>query len=381
MHIDMDAFYASIEQLDNEELRGKPVVVGGGVRGVVSAASYEARKFGIRSAMPTGEVLRRCPHVIMVKGRMERYVELSRIVHECLNNYSPLVESASIDEAYVDATGMEKIFGTPLEMAQKIKADIYEKTKLTCSIGIAPIKFLAKIASDMNKPNGIFMITDEQMSDFLNKLLVEKVPGVGRKFHSQLTSIGIKTLADVSRLSSSFWEEKFGKAGKQLYLFAQGLDDREIVPYQDPKSESAETTLDNDTRNIDVLIKYLFVHAERVGRNLRKNNLAGRTISLKIKYSDFRQMVRQISLTNPTCSTQTIFETACGILENIKLEMPVRLIGLGVSNFDNRSQQGFLPGLNQNIENEKKRTKLDFTMDALNERYGKSTIFRGRSKI
>lgn len=212
LHVDMDAFFASIEQRDNPEYRNKPIIVGGQARGVVSTCSYEARRFGVRSAMPIFEAKRKCPQGIFISQRGRVYREVSKQIHEILQSYSPLVEMASVDEAYLDITGLYNLFGPPVEIAQKIQKEIHVKTNgLTCSIGIAPIKFLAKIASDENKPNGIFIITNETMPGFLSELSISKIPGVGKKFLEELKKLGIKKCADVLQLDKIFWKKSSEK--------------------------------------------------------------------------------------------------------------------------------------------------------------------------
>lgn len=386
MHVDMDAFYASIEQRDNPEYRNKPLIVGGKTRGVVSTCSYEARKFGVRSAMPIFEAKRKCPQGIFISPRGKVYAEVSRQIHAILQNYSPLVEMASIDEAYLDITGLENLFGTPLEIARALQDEIYTKTNgLTCSIGIAPIKFLAKIASDERKPHGIFMISYADMSGYLKELSIAKIPGVGKKFLEELKKLGMKKCADVLAIKKSFWEEKFGKAGIMLYERASGIDRREVEPYTERKSESAETTLDENVTDKAVLKMWLLVHAERVGTGLRKQNLKGRTINVKIKFADFKQITRQLTLESRTNATDTIYQNACLLLDEITLTKPVRLIGLGVSGFEELSenkQLSLFSVLEEKEETkeyiEEKRNNLDAVLDELREKYGKSAVIRGK---
>lgn len=386
LHVDMDAFFASIEQRDNPEYRNKPVIVGGQTRGVVSTCSYEARCFGVRSAMPIFEAKRKCPKGIFISQRGKIYREVSKQIHEILQNYSPLVEMASVDEAYLDITGLYNLFGSPMEIAQKIQEEIYVKTNgLTCSIGIAPIKFLAKIASDENKPNGIFIITNETMPVFLNELSISKIPGVGKKFLEELKKIGIKKCADVLRLEKIFWENKFGKAGIILFERANGIDTREVEPCTVKKSESAETTLSENVYDKKVLKKWLLIHAERIGTRLRKDNLKGRTITLKVKFADFKQITRQLTFEKRTNATDTIFENACILLDELSFSKAVRLIGIGVSCFDDDKKNkqlsllAFADKQEEQRENlEIRRSHLDAALDTLRERYGKSAVVRGK---
>ncbi len=378
--MDMDAFFASIEQLDDPSLRGKAVIVGGEHRGVVSTCSYEARKFGVHSAMPIAEARRRCPHGVYIRPRMRRYAEMSALVREAISRFSPLVEMASVDEAYLDATGLERLFGPVESLGRQLKEAVREATGgLTCSVGIAPVKFLAKIASEQRKPDGLFMLRPEDVPAFLAVLPVRAVPGVGRHFAADLAQLGVKTCGEVSRYSEEFWKRKFGKAGAALWQRAQGIDLREVVPWTPPKSESAEVTLDEDTRDRDVLRTWLMRHAERVGASLRRHGLAGRTVTVKIKYADFRQITRQTTLAHRICSTETIYDTACAILDGVELADRVRLIGVGVSGFEEGgpSQLSLMPEPKPQSE-EKRRGRLDRAVDALRERYGRDAVVRGR---
>ena len=381
MHIDMDAFFASIEQLDDPELRGKPVIVGwASERGVVAAASYEARRFGVRSAMAMVTARHLCPEGIVVPGRRARYMEFSRRIVEALAEFSPLVEQASIDEAYLDATGLEHLFGPPPVMAMALKARIQEVTGgLTCSVGVAPVKFLAKIVSDIKKPNGLFILTPGEVDAFLLRLPLGKIPGVGKQTLAQLNRLGIATAGDVRRYPKEFWEERFGKAGASIYRKAHGLGSATVTPWRPPKSESAENTFAADTLDQDILKSWLMRQAERVGASLRRHGLAGRTITLKIKYADFRQITRSKSLAEPTDSTRAIFEEACRLLDALHFADKVRLIGLGVSNFDGGSRQLPLPLGDAEIRDADARKRLDQAMDAVRERFGKNSIQRGRA--
>lgn len=381
MHMDMDAFFASIEQLDNPQLRGRPVVVGGEHRGVVSTCSYEARRFGIRSAMPVAEARRRCPHAVYIRPRMQRYAEMSALVRETIARFSPRVEMASVDEAYLDATGLERLFGPVEAMGYSLKEAVKTATGgLTCSVGIAPVKFLAKIASEQRKPDGLFLLAPEAVPAFLAALPVTAVPGVGRHFAAELASMGVKNCADVSRYGADFWQRRYGKAGAVLWARAHGEDPREVVPWSAPKSESAEVTLDEDTLDRELLRTWLLRHAERVGASLRRQGLAGRTVTLKIKYADFRQITRQVTLDRRVCSTESIYEAACAILDRLELAGRVRLVGVGVSGFEAGApeQLSLMPEKAAAGEEEKKRDKLNMAVDALRSRYGTKAVVRGR---
>lgn len=379
MHIDMDAFFASVEQKDRPELMGKPLIVGGGVRGVVSAASYEARAFGVHSAMPTWQAKRLCPQAIFVPGRMSRYAEVSRHIMRTLEQFSPTIEQASVDEAYLDATGLERLFGPVEALGKAVKKAVNEATGLHCSVGLAPVKFLAKIASDINKPDGLTIIHPADVREFLRTLPVQKIPGVGKTFDKTLDNMGVRTCGEVCAYPQEFWHRRFGKSGVMLYERAHGIDRRPLTTERIAKSESAEHTLTEDTTDRDILKKWLFRQADRVGRSVRKHGFKGRVVHLKVKYSDFTQLTRQSTLSQPTCATRTIFETACQLLDNLSLANKVRLIGLGLSGFDSQQSQLLLP-LNHNQEaqnREDQRTRLDSTLDSLTQRFGRQAITHG----
>jgi DNA polymerase-4 len=379
MHIDMDAFFASVEVLDNPELRGKPLIIGGGKRGVVSTASYEARKFGVRSAMAISEAKHLCPQGTFLIPRGRRYQEVSRLVEKTLHDFSPLVEMASVDEAYLDATGLERLFGPVEKFGMTVKTAIHDATGgLTCSVGIAPIKFLAKISSEVRKPNGLFILYPEDVPSFLDNLEVGRIPGVGKKFVQALSAIGVKTCGDVLRYPGEFWERRYGKQGLGLYERAGGIDPRHVVPFYERKSESAETTFEVDTKDRDFLRTWLLRHAERVGHSLRRHGLAGRTVTIKIKYADFKLITRQTTLSARTNSTETIYEAACQLLEAIQLENKVRLIGVGVSGFHDDKPFQLRFGQEDSVPLEVKRGRLDGALDALRDRYGKQAVVRGK---
>lgn len=377
LHLDMDAFFASVEQLDHPDLRGKAVIIGGGDRGVVSTASYEARKYGIHSAMPIFQARKLCPDGIFLPGRMRRYKEKSQEVMEILNDFSPLVEQASVDEAYLDASGLEHIFGSPKAMALCLQHKVFQQTGLTCSLGLAPVKFLAKIASDMQKPSGLTILSHTEVPAFLQKLPIGKIPGVGHQMLKKLEMLGVRHAADVSRFSVEFWQEKMGKAGRILYDRGRGIDPREVQPYREPKSESAENTFASDTCDRAVLAVWLLRQAERVGKSLRKQKLAGKTITLKLKYADFSQHTRSRTLKEPTNSTRTIYEMAIELLDESGVHRPLRLIGVGVSQFGKEERQlTLLPETPQ--ESKKRDAALDSTLDMLRDKFGSQAVVRGK---
>jgi len=373
-HIDMDAFFASIEQLDHPEWRGKPLAVGDGPRSVVSAASYEIRAFGVRSAMPVLQAKKLCPHGLFVPVRMWRYKEMSRRVMAVLQRFSPLVEQASVDEAYLDATGLERLFGPPEEFASTLRAAVKAETGLTCSVGMAPVRFLAKIASDYHKPDGQTIVRPEDVRAFLDALPVQKVPGVGGRTLETLQKLGVKNAGDVLRQPASFWQKQLGERGLWLHALAQGHDDRPVTPFTPPKSSSAENTFDKDTRDPVILRRWLLLQSDRVGADLRAQGVRGRTVILKAKFADFTQVTRSRTLPEAICDTQTIFDTAVGLLTELNPRQDLRLIGVGVSQFGDKPRQLSL------LEPEptaRPKGALDSAMDAVRGRFGKGAIIRG----
>ncbi|XPV76704.1 MAG: DNA polymerase IV [Desulfovibrio sp.] len=374
MHIDMDAFFASVEQLDNPELRGKPIAVGGdGERGVVSTASYEARKFGVRSALSGVLAKRLCPQLIFVRGRKSRYSEISGQVMAVLGEFSPVVVQASVDEAYLDVTGTENLFGTPEELAAQIKRRVFEETGLTCSVGGAPVPYLAKIASDYHKPAGLTIIHADMVDVFLQELPVGKIPGVGKKTMAILEKEGIVFATDILKKDRAYWVQKLGKGGASLWERANGRDSRELGAPAASKSVSAENTFRKDTLDMEFLDKCLLAHAERIGMDIRKKSMKGRTITVKIKYHDFRQTTRSKSLPHRTCETGEIYEMGRMLLRQQPLRGPVRLIGLGVSGFDSRAQQGTLF---QEEDKMSRAEQLDRALDSVRKKFGKKAVQR-----
>jgi DNA polymerase-4 len=375
MHLDMDAFFASVEQADNPQLVGKPVIVGGEARGVVCAASYEARRFGVHSAMPIFQAQKLCPHAFFLPVRMSRYKEVSRKVMEILRQISPLVEQVSVDEAFVDITGTQRLHGSALFLAGRIKSLVFETARLTCSIGIAPNKYLAKIGSGYHKPNGLTIIEEEQIGQFLKGLPVGKIPGVGKKTGEQLRKLGIVFAADILNYPRNYWEAKLGKWGACLYAMAAGIDDSAVVPCCAPKSVSAEHTLACDTDNRAELEKVLLSQAEEVGRELRKTKARARTVTLKIKFSDFKSITRSLTLREPCDATDILFATGQKLLADLGAVGKIRLIGIGASNFFSGPCQMRMdtPG-----QDSGKSARLDRALDELRSRYFEDIIVRGR---
>jgi len=377
-HVDMDAFFVSVEELFDPSLKGKAVVVGGrpNERGVVSAASYEARKFGVHSAMPLRTAGKMCPHAIFVDGHPERYRDCSEKVFEVLNRFSPQVEMASIDEAYLDMTGTERLHGPPLRAAHSLHEAMREATRLNCSIGVATSRLVAKISSDQAKPNGVLRVMPGQEARFLAPLDVRKVPGVGKVTEKNLHSLGIRKIGDLARFDEAFLESRFGKWGLALAGKARGLDaggwfDSEVGADTDPKSISHEHTYNEDTADDAALEATLARLSEMVGRRLRENKLHARTVQLKLRYKDFTTITRAHSLERATQIDTEIFEQARALFrKNWKAGQPVRLLGVHVSSFETA-----MPQLGLLSEDQHGRWEQALAAaDQLRDKYGESAV-------
>jgi DNA polymerase IV len=331
LHIDMDAFFASVEVHDDPSLRGKPVVVGGSSRrGVVSAASYEARAFGVHSAMPMAEALRRCPRLVVVPPRGDRYAEVSSAVFDVFHQYTPLVEGLSIDEAFLDVTGSRSLFGDGETIARRLKADIRDATGLTASAGVASCKFVAKIASDLEKPDGLTVI-DGDVAAFLAPLPIEKMWGIGPKTAPTLRRLGYATLGDLARGDPTALERALGSWGTAVRSLARGEDDREVIPDREAKSIGAECTYDVDLTTKEEIERTLLAHASRVAERLTAQRLVARAIVVKVKLSDFTLLTRRMVLPSPASDTQTLHEACRALLDRFPLDYRssrVRLTGV-----------------------------------------------------
>jgi DNA polymerase-4 len=332
----MDAFFASVEQLDNPELRGKPVAVGGsGERSVVAAASYEARKYGVRSAMPSVIAKRLCPDLIFVRHNFSRYTEVSAIIMQIFSEYTDLIEPLSLDEAFLDVTADKKNVGSATVIAKKIRNEIKAKTGLTASAGISVNKFLAKIASDINKPDGLFLIKPEDAEKFIEALAVEKFYGIGKVTAERMHKLGIHTGADLKRWELVSLVRNFGKAGVFFYDIVRGIDERSVEPDQERKSVGTELTYEKDlVTNFEVIAELYKLEKELMER-LEHSDATGRTITLKIKFSDFRQITRSKTLQNYIRDFDTLHKEVSEIRKSIKLEgTRIRLLGVTVSNLE-----------------------------------------------
>jgi DNA polymerase-4 len=337
IHIDMDAFYASVEQRDNPEYKGKPIVVGGspeGRGGVVAAASYEARKFGIRSAMPSKKAKELCPDVIFVYPRFAAYKEVSKKIREIFHRYTDIIEPLSLDEAYLDVTQDKQNIGSAIDIAKLIKEQIKEETGLTASAGVSSSKFVAKIASDLQKPDGLTFIGPSKIEAFIEKLPVEKFYGVGKVTADKMKSMGLHNGADLKKLSEEELVKHFGKSGKFFYKIVRGIDNREVHADRETKSLGAEDTFSYDLTETDEMNEELDKIALIVFERLKKYGLKGRTITLKIKYHDFKQITRNFSFPHPIGDLETIAETAKQLLSKTELDnKKIRLLGISLSNF------------------------------------------------
>jgi DNA polymerase-4 len=336
IHVDMDAFYASVEQRDHPEYRGKPLVVGGQPdgRGVVAAASYEARQFGIHSAMPSRQAYNRCPQALFVRPRFDAYKEVSRKIREIFHRYTDLVEPLSLDEAYLDVTEDKLNIGSALEIAEQIRKAIKEELQLTASAGVSINKFVAKIASDINKPDGLKFIGPSAIETFMEKLPVEKFHGVGKVTATRMKEMGLHTGADLKKLTEDQLILKFGKSGRFYYQIVRGIDHRQVQPHRETKSLAAEDTFAQDLSTMEEMEMELDRIAQLVCDRLSKKKLKGRTITLKVKYNDFKQITRNKSFIQPTGDLEIISNTAKQLLANTFTDnQQVRLLGISISNF------------------------------------------------
>ena len=378
IHLDMDAFYPAVEVLDNPELKGKPVIVGGSKeRGVVSSASYEARKFGVHSAQPIAKALRLCPQGIFLPGRMNRYRDVSIQIFEIFHRFTPLVEPLSIDEAFLDVTGLERLLGKPREIAKKIKGVVFEETGLTVSAGLAPNKFVAKIASDMDKPDGLTVVPSDKVREFLDPLPVKKMWGAGKKTQEALDRLHIRTFRDLNQTPVRILEQKFGKLGIKMHQLSMGMDEREVVTEHEVKSVGHERTFLKDIFDLEAARKELLALAEKTARRMRREKVTGKTVTLKVKYSDFKQITRAETLSASTDDSLEIYSTVCRLLKKTQVEKrSVRLLGISLSHltFLGAGEQLSLFGQG---ESSQKRKSLNIALDSLYEKHGDSSVRPG----
>ena len=395
LHLDMDAFYASVEVLDDTALRGKPVIVGGGVkRGVVAAASYEARKFGVHSSIPMTKAMRLCPHGVFLPVRMERYKEVSDRVFGIFRRYTPLVEPVSLDEAFLDVTASVRLFGPPEEIARKIRAEVRAETGLTVSAGVASSKLVAKIASDMNKPDGLTVVPRGKEQEFLEPLQVGRLWGVGETTRSALAEMGVQKIGDLAGIPEEAVVRKLGKHGAHLHRLAHGIDDREVEPEREIKSMGREETFDEDLLEILALRRQLLDIATRTAARLRSHGLKGRTVTLKVKYSDFRLVTREVTLPLGIDDGGEIFRQALTLLEKTEAgKKSVRLLGIYLSHFGgepgrdegsgqislfgHRPQPGVPAPRAPRVRDPVRTAKLNEAVDRIRGKYGEKGVRPG----
>ncbi len=384
-HADMDAFYASVEVLDNPELAGKPVIVGGNsMRGVVTSASYEARRFGVHSAMPTAQAKKLCPDAIFVGGRMSRYAEMSRAVRAVFEQFSPVIEPLSLDEAFLDLTGTQRLLGPPIEVARALKRRVREATGLTVSVGVAPIKMAAKILTDMSKPDGLLVLGPEHVLDFLHPLPVERLWGVGRVTLARLNEAGIRTIGDLARFDPARLRSRFGSFGAHLHELANGRDPRPVIGDWERKSYGEESTFEHDQALDSLeLRRVLIAHGEALARRLRADGVRARTITLKLKLARplgggrYPLLTRSMSTDSATDDGAAITRIAIQLIERVKTPDKVRLAGVQVHNLeraDTRQIRLFDPAA---LREAGRRSRLNRALDEVTRRFGEDAITRG----
>lgn len=377
LHVDMDAFYASVEQRDQPHLRGRPVIVGGiGNRGVVCAASYEARPFGVHSAMPMATARRLCPQAVFLPVRMQHYAEISKQIRSIFYSFTPLVEPLSLDEAFLDVHGCEGLFGPAPEIARQIKNRIRKETGLVASVGVAANKYLAKLASDIGKPDGFVVLEPDKVREFLAPLPVSRIWGVGKKAEQRLHDLGIRTIGQIAALPEKALSDRFGEMGRHVWQLAQGEDDRTVVPDREAKSVSTETTFPQDIGDRDVLRTCLLDLVDHLASRLRHEGIRARTIDLKIRNSDFRTVTRSTTLSEATNVTNVIWKAAADLFERslTKELLPVRLLGVGATKL---TREAVVQGTLFNDDADLQHGVLDQTIDKIRGQFGSGSIRRG----
>lgn len=373
MHVDMDAFFASVEQLDNPQYRGKPLIVGGkSHRGVVSTCSYEAREYGVHSAMPIVQAKRLCPTGIFVSGRMGRYVEVSQQMMKIFAEFSPCVEPLSIDEAFLDLSGMEHLVGDITLLGRKIKMRIKEVTGLTASVGLAPNKFLAKLGSDLRKPDGLVIISAHNAKEFIAPLPVNKIFGIGKKANEALQKIGIITIGQLAACDELYLKNILGNNTALVQNLARGIDDRPVENTREAKSIGKETTYMEDLLTQEKYHDALWDLSQQVGWRIRNSGLAGRTVTLKVKYRSFKSVTRSITTEVPVSADEDIFALVEKLIGQIKWAEPVRLLGVSVSKLVPAGE------LLLDFARDEKQQKRNAALDALKNKFGEHIIKRGK---
>jgi len=371
LHVDMDAFYASVAERDNPELKGKAVVIGMGARGVVSAANYEARKFGIHSAMPVGRARRLAPHAIFLPVDMARYQEVSEHVMEIFHSFTPWVEPISLDEAFLDVTGSQKLLGTGREIAVAIRKKVEEQEGITCSVGIAPSKFIAKLASNHCKPNGMLEITSDRILTFLHPLPIQAMWGVGPKTAEVLERLGLRTIEDIAKLPRTTLIRALGEAnGASLYELAWGRDYRDVTPEEPDRSISAAETFAQDLDNPEEILTEFLRLTERATARLRDRDLFAKTISIKVRFADFSTINRSKTLPLPIDSTHDVYDVVKGLYQGLRIERArLRLVGVSLENLSEGAPHQMLLG-----EREVGWRQAEGAMDQARARFGKGSV-------
>ncbi len=374
IHMDLDAFFVAVECLLDPALRGRPVIVGGRpeVRGVVASASYEARRFGVHSAMPTATALRLCPDCIVIGGHRERYVEYSRRIMAILGSYTPILEQVSIDEAFLDVTGTEAHYGPPGDLARTLQEQIQAETQLSASFGVATNKLVAKIASDLRKPHGIVVVPPGQEAAFLAPLPLSRLWGAGPVTQRALGRLGLRTIGDVAALAPAELSGRFGNHGAELWRAAHGISDSPVTPEQEAKSLSREETFAQDIRDAVRLRRELLRMSDAVAARLRRHNLHARTVGIKLRYGDFSTYTRQATLPEPTDSGPVIYAQALALFEALwNPARAVRLLGVGAANLCQPAHQ-----LRLFEQSDRRQAQLDAALDAIRARFGEDAIQR-----
>lgn len=375
LHVDMDAFFASVTERDHPELKGKAVVIGAGVRGVVTSANYEARKFGIKAAMPVGRAQRLAPHAIFIPPDHKRYSEVSEHIMEIFHSFTPLVEPISLDEAFLDVTKARRLLGDGRAIATAIRAKVEAQEGITCSVGIASSKFIAKLASQRCKPNGILEILDDRVLTFLHPLPVSALWGVGPKTNEALERLGLHTVGDIAQTPQITLIRALGQAaGESLYELAWGRDDRDVIPEEPDKSISAAETFDRDIDDPEIVAKEILRMCERASSRMRERSLFAKTITLKVRFADFTTVNRSKTLPLPVDTTHEIYEVAKALYEVLSIERArIRLVGVSLENLHTDTHEQLVLGARESSWRE-----LQGGIDAAKARFGRNSVMPGR---
>lgn len=376
IHVDMDAFYAAVEQRDNPQYRNKAVIIGSDPqkgRGVVSTCSYEAREYGVHSAMPISKAYALCPDAVFIRPNMDKYLEASRLIFEIFNEFSPHVEGLSVDEAFIDISGSHHLFGGPLETAKKIKSRISNELNLTASVGLAPNKMLAKIASDLEKPDGLTVVESDKIEEFLYPLSLKRLWGVGAKTLNVLNGFGLKTIGDLANFSAEKLAASIGKHAYDLHSLAQGHDQRPVLARTTIDSLSNEHTFMQDVNDREILFSTLMYLSQKVSDRLRFKKISGKTISIKVRFSDFKTYTRSKTLAYVTNYVDDIYKVTLELIDEFLAKGAIRLIGVKVTNWESDEQISF------GMEKDNKKEMIHDAVDKIKTRYGKKSIGRARA--